>query len=395
MRHDHPYFIKNHDNTVNHPTGFTMWSGWGSIAHHSGPMFRDILINAADHPEKNIVLSSCSDDIYTVPEQIREYAKQNDIAVIVPVLCSFGKLKPRECMYIPPSDEYYVQNMYDIFAPHHVPWEQKINKVVWRGGLSGETLRIDAVKFCLNVPHTDVKLIDNWPRPEYNPKDTPELFAERIDAFNQCKYKAVFWIDGNCIPSNVLWVFASGSVPVIINETYFWFKEHLVPWKNYVPVSADFSDLEKNVKWIFENDEEARKIAQNALELARTVLSSKGQKEYIRKAIDNHIKEAKKPAPVYPKPVEILFPLLTFGGMASTERYVRRRASLILDTLMEYYETKKSDDLEKIFKSVNEINVSNFPEVSELLKKAFEVLEKELPETKSYIDKYTDTILLK
>jgi hypothetical protein len=385
MRHDHPYFIKDPSNNVNHPTGFPMWNGWGSIAHHSGPMFRYILYTTASRPEKTVVLSSCSDDIFTIPDGILEQAKKDNVTVIAPILCSFGPTIRKEYMYIPAHDEYFIRNMYDIFAPHRISWEEKINKVVWRGGLSGEMLRINTVKQCLNIPYTDVKLIDNWPRDEYNLKKTPELFADRIEAFEQCRYKAVFWIDGNCIPSNVLWVFATGSVPVIINETYYWFKDKIKPWVHYVPINADLSDLEKNIRWIFENDTEARKIAENALEFARTELTPEKQQLYLRDEIDRRIRENNDPLnspPIYPQPVEKLMPLLSFGGMAAAERYVRRRAALLVEILRSYYDktTRNAEHIQRFIEIAKEINISNYPEVDEIMKEVVSMLKKDFPD---------------
>jgi len=378
---DHPYFVKFSNNYVNHPTGYTMWNGWGSIAHNSGPIFRYILEKTASLPEKTIVLSSCSDDVFTIPEVIIEQAKQDDAVVIAPVLCSFGSHIRKEYMYIPAHDEYFVHSLYDIFASYRTPWEKKINSAVWRGGLSGEMLRIDAVNACLSIPNTDVKLVDNWPRPEYNPTDTPELFAEKIEAYDQCKYKAVFWIDGNCISSNVLWVFATGSVPVLINETQYWFKNMIKPWVHYVPVSADFSDLEKNIKWIFENDEDARKIAENALEFCRTQLSPEGQRAYIDHAIEERIQHKNKPDPSYPVPVQILFQLSSFGNMGKKYRMLRRRADILMNRLLNYYadETKSKDHLDKFFIIASEIADLKISKVDTIMKNVIELLVMEFP----------------
>lgn len=389
MPHDHPYFIKNFDNSINHPTGFCVWNGWGSVAHHNGPMFHYIMLTLATHPNRNIMVSSCSDDMFPIPDELIEYAKQNDAVVVAPVLCSFGHIKPRECLHIPASDEYFVNSIYDIFQPYRVPWEDKINAAVWRGGLSGEMLRIDTVKACLKIPNTDVKLIDNWPRPEYNPEKTPELFAERIEAYDQCKYKAIFWIDGNCISSNVLWIFGSGSVPIIINETEFWFKDKLIPWVHFVPVKPDLSDLEEKVKWIFEHDDEASTIAEKALEFCHNELSPEAQRRYLDKAIDEHIKENKKPAPEQTPATRKLFPLLTFGGHGP-DRYVRRRGFLILEKLAQYYDNHDPATLQALLSIANELmNITEFPEVRKITIEALQLLEQEIPATIEYTKQYT------
>lgn len=390
MPHDLPYYIKDIDNRISHPTGFSMWNGWGSVAHHSGPMFQYILQKAASRPEKTLVVSSCSDDMFPIPDKIIEYAKHHNAVVIAPILCSFGPIKPRECLYIPACDEYFLNSIYDIFAPHRVLWEQKINAAVWRGGLSGETMRIDTVKACMNMPNTDVKLIDRWARPEYNPEKTPEYFAEQIDAYGQCKYKAIFWIDGNCITSNLLWIFGSGSVPIIVNESNFWCKNKLIPWVHFVPVKSDMSDIEQNIRWIFEHDDEARKIAENALEFCRTVLSPEGQRAYLDEAIERHIQENQKPAPKQTPTVMKLFPLLTFGGHGP-DRYVRKRGFLLLDAFQKFYESSEKNEtnihLKIILKIVKElINISDFPDVRTTVLEALDLFMKEFPNIKLHYD---------
>lgn len=335
MGTEHPYFIKDADNFINHPTGYTMWNGWGSVAHHSGPMFRYILSRAASLPERNYVVSMCSDDLFPIPEEILEKAKREDAVVIAPVLCSYGPTIQREFLYIPASDQFFMEDMCDIFAPFRVPWEERMPAVVWRGGLSGEMLRIRTVQKCQHIPHTDVKLIDNWPRPEYNKEKTPELFADRIEPEQQCKYKAVMWIDGNCISSNVLWVFATGAVPVIINETYYWFKHMIKPWVHYVPVSADLSDLEDNIRWIFEHDEEAKRIAENAMGFAKNHLSPRAQRAYLDRAIQEHVKKNRAPPAVQDPEVEAVMPLVSFGHM-SNSMYVRRRGAKMVESILQY-----------------------------------------------------------
>lgn len=380
MRPDHPYFVKDAQNRINHPTGYYMWNGWGSIAHHSGSMFRYILNVAASRPEKTMVVSCCSDDMFSIPEEYKKRAEEENAVLIAPILCSFGPTRRREYMYIPASDDFFNYNMYDVFSRARVPWEQKKPLAVWRGGLSGEMLRINAAIFCKDVPYTDVKLIDNWPRPEYNPQKTPELFAERIEAWDQCMYKAVFWIDGNCIPSNVLWVFATGSVPVIISETYYWFKDKIKPWVHYVPVKADFSDLAENVRWIMENDDEARKIAENALEFCRTELTPEKQRQYIERTIDEHIRASRDPPVVHPSPIERIFPLLTFGGLAMMERKVRRRAALIVESMLECYKNQvgREEHIETITRLAKEIEELQFDDANEILRDSIQLFKKEI-----------------
>lgn len=378
MPYDHPYFIKDIDNTVNHPTGFNMWYGWGSVADHSGPIFRYLLYKVASRPEKTIIVSACSDDMFPIADELLQYAKLNDAIVFAPVLASFGHIKSREYMYIPASDEYFTHSVYDAFASCRIPWEQKINTAIWRGGLSGEMLRINTVKASMNIPNTDIKLVDGWIRPEYNPQKTPELFAQIIDVAGQCKYKAVLWIDGGCLTSNVLWIFATGSVPVLINESEFWFKKDLIPWVHFVPVKIDLSDLEQNIRWIFENDDKACKIAENALEFSRTVLSPEGQRKYLDKAIEEHIHKNQQEEPEKTPTVKHLFPLLTFGGHHNVERGIRKRIYYLLNDLDQFSKTQSIRYIEHFMKIATELlNTPDYPEIHKKITKSIELLREE------------------
>jgi spore maturation protein CgeB len=54
---------------------------------------------------------------------------------------------------------------------------------------------------------------------------------------------------------------------------------------HYVPIAYDLSDLNEKLEWLVNNDAEAKQIAVNAMELARTVLSAEFQHGYLLKEI--------------------------------------------------------------------------------------------------------------
>jgi len=106
------------------------------------------------------------------------------------------------------------------------------------------------------------------------------------------KYKYIFIIDGNCIASAHQWVFGSGSVPIMIThpDNEYWFKDHLIPMINYVPIRYDLSDLTEKLEWLVSHDEEAKKIADAAYELSNTIFTPEYQKTYVDFAIDKIVK---------------------------------------------------------------------------------------------------------
>ena len=61
------------------------------------------------------------------------------------------------------------------------------------------------------------------------------------------------------------------------------------PWVHYVPAKMDLSDLEEKVQWVRDNDEEARRIAMNGLELSK-IYTLEQYKCYVFKLISLYAK---------------------------------------------------------------------------------------------------------
>lgn len=280
--------VKLPDGRVFVPGRFEFWTGFGSTVETHGPIMHFIINHLATRSEKTIFVCQKADGHYTIEPDIVSIAEQEGAILFAAVVA--GREQRTSFFYCPASDDFFVNSVYDAFQPHRVPWEQKENILFWRGGVSGIMWRVNTVKECLTIPRTDVKLVDCYSRPgEYSPTDTPELFADKVGVLDQLKYKALLYVDGNSSASNATWIFATGCVPVFVSIHEFWFRDKLVPWVHYVPVEWDLSDLREKVQWIWDHDEDAKKIAENALEFSRTVLSCENQREYIKKEIDRVI----------------------------------------------------------------------------------------------------------
>ena len=137
-----------------------------------------------------------------------------------------------------------------------IPFKNKINSICWRGTNSGDDItsnlrniraqRITMVEKCYNSKSMDIGFSDM----RYNKKS--KLNYDYIKSFkslkDQLKYKFIMCVEGNDVASNLAWVLLSNSIP-ICPKHYIesWFCEgKLEPWKHYVPVKNDFSDLEDN-----------------------------------------------------------------------------------------------------------------------------------------------------
>lgn len=209
---------------------------------------------------------------------------------IICMLCSRNFQKPN-MMYMPLDDQTFEYGLQRVLSGlPNIPWEQRKPIAFWRGGSSGcerPTLRHRVLDCLFAYPHADVRFTPGgW---EHNDKALPQEYFtnERVGLEAHIKNKYILIVDGNCIASAHQWVFGSGSVPIMITHpgNEYWFKKYLKPMVNYVPIKYDLSDLKENIDWLVSHDEEAKQIADNAMQLSQTMFTPEFQRKYIDDAI--------------------------------------------------------------------------------------------------------------
>jgi hypothetical protein len=218
---------------------------------------------------------------------------------IVGILCS-RNLTDKRLLYMPLDDESFEKGVVGHMTEHihKIKWEEKSPVAYWRGAPTGglfPTIRSRVVLAASNNTNIDAKfirdviyvdrdqvgmLIDTYQEDKY--------WTSRVPAQSHINYKYILIVDGNCIASSYQWVFASGSVPVMITHpnNEFWFKRYLKPMETFVPIDYSLCDLEEKIQWLCDNDDKAKQIATNALEFARTILSSEFQKMHLKWEIE-------------------------------------------------------------------------------------------------------------
>ena len=228
------------------------------------------------------------------------YLKNENINIenyklIIGTLAQRFELKNLHYLYIPLDDYRFINGYNYQNEPYFVRWEDKIPKAYWRGEYSGtiddvdeikELVRIRTVRELLDFELADVKMTNVCNRA--NGKNIPEEYfvPHRVSYQEMFKYKIFMIIDGNVIASNHMWGFATYCVPLIISNAKCWFSEYLIPFVNYVPVNYDLSDLKDKIRWIIENDEKAKIIAENAFKLSQEKFTPEFQKKYLEEKIN-------------------------------------------------------------------------------------------------------------
>jgi predicted Zn-dependent protease len=163
-----------------------------------------------------------------------------------------------------------------------VPWSERIPRAFWRGATTGQRRGgwrdLQRVQLCLiaqtveNLMDVGVSSIVGMP---------PEMAAEAEAAgirrpfvlpVDFMKFKYQIDVDGNTNAWAALFQKLYTGSPVLKVESPFgyrqWFYDALKPWRNYVPVAADMSDLIEKIEWLRANDDRARLIGERGRALA-------------------------------------------------------------------------------------------------------------------------------
>lgn len=151
------------------------------------------------------------------------------------------------------------------------PWDERKDQMVWRGTDSNR----DRFKFNLiaNSPEfAATSLLDVGINKMVRVPHDPAVHGPVRPAIPQREFGEYKWIanvDGAVAAYRMPAVAALGSA-VVMQESHYlehWYRE-LVPYKHYVPMKKDFSDLEDVLDWLQTHDEEAKQIGATAREFA-------------------------------------------------------------------------------------------------------------------------------
>ena len=203
-----------------------------------------------------------------------------------------------------------------------IPWEQKIEKALFRGTSSGcgttaETnprIRLammmaepDASQF-LDVGLTSIsKEIKFDTKVGFGSTDLQLEIKSPVE--NPTAYKYIIHIDGNVADYSILDSMATGCVVLKVEGNFLSWVDHLIEdGTHYVGVKGDLSNLMEKISWCMENDEICKKIANEA----RLFASRVGQKDYVNdsflktlwatyKTVSQHLNNTNMPPQLQPQ----------------------------------------------------------------------------------------------
>ena len=102
------------------------------------------------------------------------------------------------------------------------------------------------------------------------------------------KYRYLLDIGGAGYSGRLKFLLFSGRPLFLVDRMYVeYFHDDLEPFVHFIPVSSDLSDLLERHQWTLENDELARRIAQNAKEYATKNITTEKAIERLRQVFKN------------------------------------------------------------------------------------------------------------
>ena len=189
-----------------------VWRGFCSSAHKNGPIVRYIQsilpsrsLFIIPRSDGNVTRNNTYNEGYhhlyweTDIEPYVQYAKETNKVLIVGVLSLLEYREPDiNYIYLPLEDDFFEQGLEHWFPQDQLlPWEQRSDDLVWRGGCSGigesESLRIRFVKEIYKYnPITQVRLGRWW---NENKNLDEVLFGEHLHYTAMTSQKIYFIVD--------------------------------------------------------------------------------------------------------------------------------------------------------------------------------------------------------
>jgi hypothetical protein len=166
-------------------------------------------------------------------------------------------------------------------------WDQKVAKTFWRGASTGGYLtkatwerlaRAQLVLLSLAHPELLDARFNKIVQAERGVRELLKgkgMVGSSLPQKDHLKYKYLVDVDGNsCSYERYFWLLLSNSLVLKqVTQNVQWYYGGLEPYKHFLPVKEDLSDLVEKIQWAKGHDEECRLMAQRATEFVRENLA--------------------------------------------------------------------------------------------------------------------------
>lgn len=177
-------------------------------------------------------------------------------------------------------DVYDMKSIASTVLDMDTSWGSKLQKAVWRGKLSGVISGVKSIKekcksnqrcqliqsTAASSSFTDIGVTHQRAELPLEEMNLQSYVRSPLTIEEQLKYQIVIVVEGDGYATTLAWALYSNSVVIMPTPTTnsYLMEEMLEPWIHYIPCEADFSDLKKKIKWVLQNNQKAKKIAERA-----------------------------------------------------------------------------------------------------------------------------------
>lgn len=190
---------------------------------------------------------------------------------------------PQHCVYIEKKDKLELK------------WENKTSKVCFRGsatgcGISVETnMRLKAFYIGQKYPELfDIGITNPNSRLKKYSQKRPITFlkdftvSSKLNNYEQSTYKFLLVLEGHVAAFRLSYQMYMNSCILLQDSEYqLWYSHLLVPYKHFVPIKRDLSDLVEKTEWCLKNDDKCKTIAYTGYQKIQKILTKKFIYEYM------------------------------------------------------------------------------------------------------------------
>lgn len=181
------------------------------------------------------------------------------------------------------------------FTNDRIPYQKKKDMLIGRASVKQEHRREFLRKY-FHHPMCDLGQINSGTAHD-------EWLKDKISINNHLKYKFIWCQEGNDVASNLKWVMSSNSIAVMPQPKYeTWFMEGtLLPNVHYISLKDDFSDLEDQLNYYLQHEQEAVEIIKNANAYVQGFRNAKLESALCLLVMDKYFAQSGQLKPLFPK----------------------------------------------------------------------------------------------
>lgn len=187
-----------------------------------------------------------------------------------------------------------------------VPFHSKSNKLVWRGADTGfgfgnnlpfrECSREHLVRTFGESTNSNIDIgLSECGSNKVSTTDLASFIKPKMTISEMLRHKFLLSIEGNDVATNLKWILYSNSVPFCPPFTMqSWILEdNLIPWQHFIPIRADFLDMEDKLEWCIHHPSRCRSIARQGKEYMSQFLDVRKENAVIHGVLSEYAKQVR------------------------------------------------------------------------------------------------------